>query len=149
MTPKEWQEFAVAALDRLDDAELEGRVNDPAAVREFMTLVDRFSLAQGLWANLSLAEFQELDVQRHRRGKLGRPKRSSLARADEPLWKAVRDAERLKDLWRSVHPRMPRPRPPIHPHEIAAHRHGVSVQVVNDNARRSGNRKPNLTPKKD
>lgn len=47
----------------------------------------------------------------------------------------------FKQLWRTLHPTAPRPRWPVHPHQIAAERHGVNRQVLDEAIKRPSNRR--------
>ena len=74
-------------------------------------------------------------------GKRGSPGRPIAARAKDKNWLAARDADRIKDFWRELRPDRPRPSPPVHPHDIAAERHQISRQTLDDAVRRGKSRR--------
>src|SRR5690606_21074948 len=108
----------------------------------FADLYIRWGHARAAFPGMGWEEFCEFDVARSRQGKPGRPQRP---RTDDKLWLAARDADRIKALWKRLHPVLPRPRPPIHPHDLAAERHGVSRQSLDDRAGRPKARRPENT----
>lgn len=141
MTPEEFTALALAHLDRLDEADREALATTQPTASLFIDLFTRWQFARKAFPGMAWEEFGELDAKRERRGKRQRPPRSVDERADEPLWRAARDADRIKRLWRERHPEQPRPRPPAHPHQIAAERHGVSRQSLDDRMKRPAARR--------
>ncbi|WP_298813204.1 hypothetical protein [uncultured Sphingomonas sp.] len=136
MTADEFRALAIQHLDRCDEADMEALASEQPNADLFIDLFSRYQHARQAFPGMTWEEFSQIDAARERRGRRGRPNRASEERADEPLWRAARDADRLKSLWRSLNPATPRPRPPLHPHQIAAARHGVNRQALDDQMRR-------------
>ena len=142
MTPDQFKIAALAHLDRCDDAEAERFGTEQPGADLFAELHRRYQHARAAFPGMGWEEFNEIDGKRHRKGKPGQSKPPT---ADDKLWLAVRDAERIKSLWKQLHPVAPRRRPPIHPHDLAAERHGVLRQSVDDRAKRPISRRPKNT----
>lgn len=141
MTGDEFRALALAHLDQCDEADREGWAVAQPDADWFADAHARWLHAREAFPGMGWQEFGELEAERSRRGKKERPKRSVIARADEAGWKAVRDADRIKSFWAKLHPDKPRPNPPEHPHQIAADRHGVSRQLVDDRIKRPDTRR--------
>jgi hypothetical protein len=141
MTDDEFNSLALQHLDQCDEADGERLARMQPTADIFIELWTRWQHARRAFPGMSWEEFGRIDAARNRAGARARPKRSVSERADEKLWKAARDADRIKSLWRSMHPTSPRPRPPKHPHEIAARRHGVARQSLDDQMRRGNARR--------
>ena len=136
MTPNEFKERALDHLDRCGEADKERWATEQPDADWFADAHERWTHARRAFPGMSWEEFCGLDMKRKRAGTKQRPEMSVRARAEEPGWQAVRDAERIKDLWRRLHPKAPRPNPPAHPHQIAADRHGVPRDLVDDRIKR-------------
>ena len=136
MTPAEFKAGALAYLERCDEADIEKWAREQPDADWFVAAHARWLHAREAFPGMTWVEFGQQEAERNRRGQRGRPKRSDAERADEPLWRAARDADRIKDWWRSVNTGASLSRPPIHPHQIAAERHGVSRQALDDRIKR-------------
>ena len=145
MTPDEFKRRALAHLDQCDEADMETWATEQPDADWFADLYTRWGHARAAFPGMGWEEFGKLDAARSRKGKRGRPQRP---RTDDKLWLAARDADRIKALWKLLHPGSPRPRPPIHPHDLAAERHGVSRQSLDDRAGRPKERRPKTTARK-
>ncbi|BDI61811.1 hypothetical protein [Qipengyuania nanhaisediminis] len=141
MTAEEFKLLAFEHLDRCDEADREDWAREQPDADWFADAHSRWLQARQAFPGMDWQEFCEFDVKRKRKGKRGRPKRSVSARADEPVWRAARDADRIKQLWAALHPERPRPNPPVHPHQLAAERHGVIRQTLDDNINRPDDRR--------
>lgn len=141
MTEEEFRSLANAHLDRRDEADEEAIARTQPTAEMFADLYRRWQASRIAFPGMSWEEFGAIDAARERKGRRGRPRRSVDERAGEPLWKAARDADRIKALWRTLCPSRPRPSPPIHPHDIAAERHGVSRQSLDDRIKRPNTRR--------
>ena len=142
MTPEQFKIAALAHLDRCDEADIETLAAEQPSADLFAKLYGRWLHARIAFPGMLWEEFCEVDAKRTRKGSPGRPEGQPF---DDKPWFAVRDAERIKSLWKQLHPVAPRPRPPIHPHDLAAERHGVLRQTVDDRANRPKSRKPKTT----
>ena len=141
MTADEFRALALAYLDRCDEADDEQWLKEQPDADWFADAHARWLHAREAFPGMSWEEFGELEAKRNRKGTRQRPKMSSRARADEAGWRAVRDADRIKAFWATLKPERPRPNPPMHPHQIAADRHGVTRQLVDDRAKRPDSRR--------
>ena len=115
MTPSEFKARALEHLDHCDEADKEQWATEQPDADWFADAHERWTHARRAFPGMGWEEFCELDVKRNRQGKRGRPKRSATERADEPLWRAARDADRIKELWATINPMKPRPSPPVQP----------------------------------
>lgn len=144
MTPDEFRVLALAHVEGIEEAELESRMKqamEGANVERFTDLLGKFHHAQAAFPGMMWEEFEAINRRRRAVQKRGRPPRAVDERADEPLWRAARDADLIKQLWRKLQPTSPLPRWPIHPHQIAAERHGVNRQVLDEAIKRPRNRR--------
>ena len=145
MTPDEFKARALEHLDNCDEADKEQWATRQPDADWFADAHQRWVHARKAFPGMDWEEFCDLDTKRKRKGQRGRPKRPMAARADEPLWRAARDADRIKELWASMNPKNPRPSPPIHPHEIAADRHSVRRQLLDEAVNRPNDRRGDRT----
>ena len=143
MTPEKFKAVVWARLDQLDDADLHAVMPGEKEANMFLGLVDRLANFRQAVADsrASWEEFMAFTLKRGRRGKRGAPGRPAAARAREKKWLAARDADRIKALWRELNKEGPPSRPPIHPHDLAAERHGLDRQTVDDAVRRPDERR--------
>lgn len=139
MSPDEFKALALAHLDKCDEADREEWATEQPDADWFADAHERWGHARAAFSGMGWEEFCQLDAARNRKGRRGRPRHS---RAHDKLWLAACDAARIKALWKRLHPSTPRPRPPIHPHDLAAARHGVSRQSLDDRAGRPKARRP-------
>lgn len=142
MTPDQFKALAFTHLDKCDEADREAWATEQPDTDWFATAHARWLHARAAFPGMSWEEFCALDAARNRKGKRGRPERAQI---DDKLWRAARDADRVKALWKMLRPGTPRPRPPIHPHDIAAERHNVTRQSLDDRANRPKARRPGNT----
>ncbi|MBW4330050.1 hypothetical protein KY084_04075 [Stakelama sp. CBK3Z-3] len=141
MTEDEFKAAAPAHLEQCDERDIEQWAREQPDAEWFAAAHVRWLHAREAFPGMTWEEFGQLEAKRSRQGQRGRPKRSVTTRAAEPLWKAAKDADRIKDWWRDNHTDTPRSRPPLHPHQIAAERHGVSRQVLDEQMKRSNERR--------
>lgn len=139
MTPEAFKALVFTHLDQCDEADRESWASQQPDADWFADAYIRWGHARAAFPGMEWEEFCDVDAARNRKGKRGRPVQS---RAGDKLWRAVVDAGRIKALWKRLNPTGSRPRPPIHPHELAAERHGVSRQSLDDRASRPKERRP-------
>lgn len=142
MTPDQFKALALTHLDKCDEADREAWATEQPDADWLAAAHARWLHARAAFPGMSWEEFCALDAARNRKGKRGRPAR---LQSDDKLWRAARDADRVKALWKMLRPETPRPRPPIHPHDIAADRHNVSRQSIDERANRTKARRPRNT----
>ena len=142
MSPDEFRAVALAHLDQCDEAEMERLATTQPGADLLAELYTRWNHARAAFPGMGWGEFCAVDAARSRKGKPGRPRRP---RSNDKLWLAARDADRIKALWKRLNHAAPRPRPPIHPHDLAAERHGVSRQSLDDRVGRPKARRPKTT----
>lgn len=141
MTGDEFEAMVLEMLDRLEDRDLEASLPGQNEHDWFLEIAARFSHAKAAFPGMTWDEFQVTGTKRARKGKKGSPGRSVSQRAKEKKWLAARDADRIKVLWQSLNPQNPGCTAPKHPHDIAAQRHGIDRQTVDDAVNRPNNRR--------
>lgn len=141
MTPEEWRNRATEHLDRIHAIEGETYAVDQSGLDAFVDLIRRYELATQALPGIDWHTFYDLTQKLYRAGRKGRPSRTEDYRANHVNWRATRDAETLKSLWRLMNPDVPRKRPPIHPHQLAADYHGIDRQSVDERINRPANRR--------
>ena len=106
MTDDEFKKFALMELANQDTLALVAGIRDRsgllgAGIKEILRLID----AQKSFPGMSLTRMWEVDRLLSDDKKSGRPSPSDLQRLMiDPAWAAVTDLEKLKRLWREVHP---------------------------------------------
>ena len=145
MTADEFKALALAHLDQCDEADRETWAKEQPDGDWFAESHSRWIHARQAFPGMDWEEFCKLDTARKRKGARGRPRGQDTG---DKLWLAARDADRIKALWSKLHPARPRPRPPLHPHDLAAQRHGVSRQSLDDRANRPKVRRPKSAARK-
>lgn len=145
MTPADFKARALAHLDQCDEAEMERWATDQPGAGMFADLYTRWGHARAAFPGMSWEEFCNIDRSRSRKGKQGRPRGSR----DDKLSRAALDADRIKAFWKAA--RTDNSRPPVHPHDLAAERHGFDLQqrqALEDLIRRPRSRRPESTARK-
>ncbi|WP_225206048.1 hypothetical protein [Novosphingobium huizhouense] len=141
MTADEWRAFAMFYLEHSDEERLIGKINDPSSDEAHLDHLVRWNYAKKAWPGITQEQFYEIQELLLTEKKRGRPPRPVQDRAEQKIWRAARDAEILKALWKRRNPQNPCPKPPVHPHEIAGQRHGYSKQQVDEAMRRPNSRR--------
>lgn len=141
MTRSEFKALILGQLKLLDEREQEARAVDPATGSLFIGLFERWQHARAAFPGMGWEEFLLIDQRRKRPARRGRPKASPSAMADTPMFRAARDVDRIKALWRDMNSADSRARPPVPAVEIAAERHGVNEDALADLVRRPASRR--------
>ena len=133
MDKVEWEKMANAYLDQRDiedecAQELHDAHCEPTAYYQNLLeeMKERYGFAKLAFPGISFDEFLDLYESRNAPKKVrGGQRRDPSLKAGEKVWRAVRDADRLRVLWKLSHPNGRLPRKPMLPEEIAAKRHDV------------------------
>jgi hypothetical protein len=141
MTADEWRALALFYLEHTDEDRLIGKLNDSSHGEAYLDQVVRWEYAKKALPGITEEQFHEIQELLYTEKRRGRPKRPIEDRAEQKIWRAARDAEILKALWKRRNPQLPCPKPPVHPHEIAGERHGYSKQQVDEAMRRPNSRR--------
>jgi hypothetical protein len=136
MTADEWRAFALFYLEHSDEERLIRELNDPSHDEAYFDHVTRWRSAQKAFPGITEMQFYDIQEMLYTKKRRGRPKHAVEERAEQKIWRAARDAEILKALWKRRNPQKPCPKPPVHPHEIAGQRHGYTKQQVDEAMRR-------------
>lgn len=133
MDKGEWEQIANSYLDFRDiQDECATEISDAHCepTRYYQNLLEQmkeqYGFAKLAFPGMSFDEFLDLYDSRTTPKKMrgGQQKNPSL-KAGENVWRAARDADRLRGLWKKLHPGNRLPRKPILPEVIAAERNGV------------------------
>ena len=141
MNRTEFKLHVLDRLERLDEAEMEATANERRNADRFTELYERWQHARRAFLGMGWEEFIAVDSRRNRSPRRGRPKADSKAKADTPIFRAARDVDRIKHLWREMNSGGSRMRPPVSPIEIAAERHKVDETALGELVRRPTSRR--------
>jgi hypothetical protein len=131
MDKKQWEQIANTYLDQCDiQDECATEVHDahcePTQFYQDILeeMKERYEHAKIAFPGITFNDYMDhYDLRNSPKKKRGGQPQDPLTKASEPKWRAVRDADRLREYWKSLNPDRPRPTPPLPPEEIAAKRH--------------------------
>ena len=130
-------DFKALALDRLkqlDDAELHASMPSGPDADKFGEVVAQFRHARAAFPGRTWEEFTAISRRRSSPPRRGRPTIDPVTKASDPMTRASRDVQRIRDLWRELSGS--RRNIPADPIDNSAKRHGVSDVELSERVRR-------------